>query len=191
MFRFRLNMDSDGICSRFEKSRQVVIGMLDHEMNVERKGGLFPHCRDHGRAKRNVIDEMAIHDVEMQPIGAGLFGPMDFVCEARKIGGQDGRSDQDFGMRHDRSRKENVSRTSYNSEALKRSEANAPALTVQRSSSSTFLPSFPLTRGESVSRYYPVSAGRYRARTHGAVKIEVRTRFRRTGASVFSDQSKG
>src|SRR4029077_14956696 len=44
----------------------------------------------------NVIDEMAIHDVAMNPIGACGFDPMDFVTESREIGGKNGRSNNDF-----------------------------------------------------------------------------------------------
>ena len=50
-----------------------MIGMLDHEMHVERKRRVFSHRRDDRRPERNVIDEMAVHDVEMQPVRAGLL----------------------------------------------------------------------------------------------------------------------
>ena len=46
--------------------------------------------------ERNVIDEVAVHDVEMEPIGAGFFGAMDLGFEMREIGGEDGRSDEGF-----------------------------------------------------------------------------------------------
>jgi hypothetical protein len=70
--------------------------MLDHEMDVERKLRLFSDGGDHGGTERNVIDEVAVHDIEMEPICAGLFSAMDLVFEAREIRGEDGRSYQCF-----------------------------------------------------------------------------------------------
>ena len=78
VFRFGFDMNRDRICAGFDKSRRVMIGMLDHEMNVERKIRLLANGRDHGRPKRNVVDKMSIHDVEMDPIGAGFFNASRF-----------------------------------------------------------------------------------------------------------------
>ncbi len=96
VFRFGFDMNRDGIRARFEEARHVMIGMLDHEMDVERKLGVFSHRRDDSGPERNVIDEMAIHDVEMQPIGAGFLGAMDLGFEMGEVRGEDGRSDEDF-----------------------------------------------------------------------------------------------
>jgi len=96
MFRFGFDMDRDRGRARLEEARQVMIGMFDHEMHVERKLRLFSHGRDQSRSERNVIDEVAVHDVEVQPICARFFGPMDLAGEIGKIGGEDGRSDEDF-----------------------------------------------------------------------------------------------
>ena len=70
-----------------------MIGMLDHKMDVERKTCLAAHGRDDRRTEGNVIDEMPIHDVAVNPIGAGCLHPMDFVAESREIGGQNGWGD--------------------------------------------------------------------------------------------------
>ena len=74
-------MNGDRIRAGFDEPRRVMIGMLDHEMNIERKFRLFAHGRDNGRAKRNVVDKMSIHDVEMDPIGAGGFNALRFLGE--------------------------------------------------------------------------------------------------------------
>jgi hypothetical protein len=73
-----------------------MIGVLDHEMDVEREFRVLSNGRDDSRPERNVIDEMAVHDVEMQPIGAGLLGAVDLVLETGEVRGEDGRSDQCF-----------------------------------------------------------------------------------------------
>jgi hypothetical protein len=46
---------------------------------------------------------MAVHDIEVMPVRAGLFGAADFFVETPEIAGEDGWSDQDgmhFGKRH-------------------------------------------------------------------------------------------
>jgi hypothetical protein len=73
-----------------------MIGMLDHQMHVERQLRQFAHRPDYRRAKGNIVDEMAIHDVEMKPVGPGFFDAADFVGELGEVRGKDGRSDQDF-----------------------------------------------------------------------------------------------
>ena len=37
VFRFRFDVDRDRIRAGFDETRHVMIGMLDHEMNIERK----------------------------------------------------------------------------------------------------------------------------------------------------------
>ena len=95
MFRFPLYVNGDGIRARFKKARQIMIGPLDHEMNVERQLGVFAHGRDDRGTEGNVIDEMSVHDVAMDPICACGFDAMDFVTESREIGGKNGRSNDD------------------------------------------------------------------------------------------------
>ena len=93
-----------------------MIRMLDHEMDVERKLGVLSHGRDHGGTEGNIVHEMAIHDVEMQPIGAGIFGAMDLGFETREVRGEDGWSDESFRRDHDRKRTSNAERRTSNAE---------------------------------------------------------------------------
>ena len=72
-----------------------MIGMLDHEMDVERQSRELANSRDDSRSEGNIIDEMSIHDVAMNPIGPGLLDPTDFIGQSGKIGGQNGGGDQD------------------------------------------------------------------------------------------------
>src|SRR2546423_14712854 len=97
MTRLGFDMDRDRIRAGFEKARQIMIGTLDHEMDIERQPGVFAHGRDDGGPKRNVVDEMPIHDVEMKPISAGFFHAMNLRLEVREIGGENGRSNQNAG----------------------------------------------------------------------------------------------
>src|SRR6059058_4590174 len=72
-----------------------MIGVLDHEMDVERQICELANNRDDSRAEGNVIDEMSIHDVAMNPIGPGLLNPANFIGQSGKIGGEDGWGDKD------------------------------------------------------------------------------------------------
>ena len=136
MFRLRLDVDCDGVCAGFDKSRRVMIGMLDHQVDIERKLGLLAHKIDNRRPEGNIIDEMSVHDVAMNPIGAGFFSGADFIGQAGKIGRENGGRNDDFLRGH----VANVKRSRFN---------------VQYSRG----PSFPLTARGSVS-CYGVSAGR-------------------------------
>jgi hypothetical protein len=89
MFRFRFDMDGDGIRAGLEEARQIMIRMLDHEMHVERELRVFTDGRDDRGPEGNVIDEMAIHDVEMKPIRARFFDAVDLGFKVREIRGKD------------------------------------------------------------------------------------------------------
>jgi hypothetical protein len=71
-----------------------MIGMLDHEMDVERQTRELANSRDNSRSEGNVIDEMSVHNVAMNPIGPGVLNPVHFIGQSGKIGGQDGGGDQ-------------------------------------------------------------------------------------------------
>ncbi len=55
-----------------------MIGVFDHEMHIKRQLRLFADETDDRRAERNVVDEMAVHDVAMDPISPGCFDPLRF-----------------------------------------------------------------------------------------------------------------
>jgi hypothetical protein len=63
-------------------------------MDVERQSRELANSRDNSRSEGNVVDEMSVHDVAMNPIGPGLLNPVHFIGQSGKIGGQDGGGDQ-------------------------------------------------------------------------------------------------
>ena len=148
MFRLRLDVDCDGVCAGFDKSRRVMIGMLDHQVDIERKLGLLAHKIDNRRPEGDIIDEMSVHDVAMNPICAGFFSGANFIGQAGKIGSENGGRDDNFLRGHVAN--------------VKRSRCN-----VQYSCG----PSFPLTARGSVS-CYGVSAGRIGVARTVAATIE-------------------
>ena len=50
---------------------EVGIDRADHQVHVERQAGVRAQRLQHQRAEAEVGDEMAVHDVEVQPVGAG------------------------------------------------------------------------------------------------------------------------
>jgi hypothetical protein len=89
-----------------------MIGVLDHEMDVERQIGELANNRDDSRAEGNVIDEMSVHDVAMNPIGPSFLNPAHVIGQSGKIGGEDGGGYQDsmHGMKEYWSHPERESR---------------------------------------------------------------------------------
>ena len=53
-----------------------MIGPLDHQVRIQGDSGNFCDRFHNGRSKRNIVDEMAIHHVEMQPIRASFYYPL-------------------------------------------------------------------------------------------------------------------
>jgi hypothetical protein len=69
-----------------------MIGSLEHEVRVQWNSGDFCDRLHDGRTKRNIIDEMAIHHVQMQPIRASFLNSLalrpkivEIRCEYRGI----------------------------------------------------------------------------------------------------------
>ena len=60
-------------------------------MHVEGRLGRACELGFHRHADREVGDEMAVHDVDVQPVGAGRFDIGHLGSKIEKIGGQDGR----------------------------------------------------------------------------------------------------
>ncbi len=58
-----------------------MIGVFDHQMYIERQPRLFAYVPNNVGPERNVIDEMSVHDVAMNPIGACGFDLVDLIAE--------------------------------------------------------------------------------------------------------------
>src|SRR5439155_22908443 len=65
-----------------------MISMLDHEVDIERKTCQAANNPHHSRSEGDVVHEMSIHDIAMDPICACGFDAMDFVIKSREIGGK-------------------------------------------------------------------------------------------------------
>ena len=93
-------MDQERIRAGVGKGLQVQVGIFNHQMNFERQAADGPKGLDHRWTNRDIGDEMAVHDVDMDPIGARLLGCGHLLSQPRKIGRQNGWSDLDFCASH-------------------------------------------------------------------------------------------
>ena len=69
------------------------IGRRDHQVDVERLPRVEAKRLHHARTDGEVGHKMAVHHVDMDPVGAGLVDRMHFLAELREVGGQDRRCD--------------------------------------------------------------------------------------------------
>ena len=66
----------------------VALGALDHQMDVEQDVEVAQ--RRHGlRAHRQRRDEVAVHDVDVDDLGAGVDDRLHLLAQAAEVGGQD------------------------------------------------------------------------------------------------------
>jgi len=87
------DMDSDVVGTRRHEARDVVIGPLDHQVNIQWQTGVGPDLGDEGGAKGNVVDEPAVHDIEVKPVGASRFSPADLLRQPGPVGGKNAGGD--------------------------------------------------------------------------------------------------
>ena len=88
-----IRMHGNPIGAGLDKLRRVLVRIGDHQVNVHRNNRDLTHPFDNDRANGDVRHEVAVHDIDVQPIGAGRFDSLDFVFETAEIRGQNRRSD--------------------------------------------------------------------------------------------------
>jgi hypothetical protein len=76
------------IIDKRSESRKKMIGSLDHEVRIQRDGRDFGDRFHHRWSKRDIVDKMPIHHVEMQPIRASFFYPFALRFEIVEITGE-------------------------------------------------------------------------------------------------------
>jgi len=94
--RRRLALDEQVVGAGAGDVFQQALRLDDHQVNVEGLGSRPPHGLNHDRAEADVRDEAPIHDVHMDPVGAGRVNGAHLFGEATKIGGEDRRRDDEW-----------------------------------------------------------------------------------------------
>src|SRR4030095_13242641 len=76
-----LNVDRDHRGSRFGEVVDVQIGIGDHQMTIERQVCCLAGGFDHQGPNRDVWDEVAVHNIDVNQSGSPTLGGFDFVAE--------------------------------------------------------------------------------------------------------------
>ena len=80
---------------RLGEGRDVRIDRGNHQMHIEGQTQMRTQRHEHRRPERDVRHEMAVHDVQVQPIGAGRLNGAGLILQPAEIGGeQAGRDDE-------------------------------------------------------------------------------------------------
>ena len=90
-------MHRNPIDACFRKCGDELVGLLDHQVTIERDPGDLAKRGDHGRADRKIRNEMAVHDVDVENGGSALDGGLRVFAEPCEVSGEDGRSEFDHG----------------------------------------------------------------------------------------------
>ena len=88
-------MDRHDVRASLDEGLEIGIGRRDHQVHVEGQRAV-PAQRAHQRgAEGDVRHEMPVHDVEMQPVGAGGFDGVNLLAQSGEVSGQEGWGDAD------------------------------------------------------------------------------------------------
>src|ERR1017187_9785647 len=96
-----LLLDGDQIGASLGEGGDEGVGVLDHQVAVERELGDRPQRLDHGRAEGDVGDEVAVHDVDVDDGAAATLGRGNLVGEVGEVRGEDGEAEVDHKDRYE------------------------------------------------------------------------------------------
>jgi hypothetical protein len=111
--RHGLDVDREVIGARIGISRDPVLRALDHEMDVERQVGALPQVRDHFRSEGEVRNEVSVHNVDVDPVGARGLGLRDRLAEGTEIGREDGWGELQVSISFQKGGPQRGARASY------------------------------------------------------------------------------
>ena len=89
-----LGMNRDPRRSGVDERLDVAIGVENHQVHVERNLGHLVDGLHDQRSERDVRHEMAVHDVQVQQVGATPFDLGDLRCQRGEIGREKRRRNQ-------------------------------------------------------------------------------------------------
>src|SRR3546814_13958464 len=88
-YEMRISDWSSDVCSSEAGDERVDRG--DHQMHVEHPVGVRAQRLHDGGADRQVGHEMPVHDVDVNPVGAGVGDGADLFAQPREVGGPEDR----------------------------------------------------------------------------------------------------
>ena len=93
-----LGVDGENVGPRLGEGVEELIDRRDHQMDVERLCRVRTQRLHDGGTDGEVRHKMAVHHVDMDPVGAGLIDCAHFFPELCEIGGEDRRSNDQRTM---------------------------------------------------------------------------------------------
>src|SRR5262245_48719556 len=88
-------MNSQTVRPGVDKSRDVSVGVRNHQVNVQWQLGDRTNRLHHQGTDGDVRNEVAIHHVNMQKMCPGLFYLADILTERGEVRGENGRRNPD------------------------------------------------------------------------------------------------
>ncbi len=95
----RLEVEGHAVAARLRERLEVLRRMLDHQVHVDSRAGAVDPLGDRlqdDRPHRDRLDEMAVADVEVEDVHAGIEQLVDLLSEPREIGPVQRRLDLDL-----------------------------------------------------------------------------------------------
>jgi hypothetical protein len=86
-------MHGDDVGAGLGEGLDVGVDRRDHQVHVEHLIRVGTQRRDHVGPQGDVGHEMAVHDIDVDVVGAGRGDRADLLAHAGEIGGQNGRGD--------------------------------------------------------------------------------------------------
>ncbi len=96
--RRRFVVERDDVGAGLTKIVDVLLGLDDHQVAIERQRGQLAQIGDDLRAPGEVRHETAVHRVQVQRICAGSFDHFDLVRDVGEIGRE--QRGREFDRRH-------------------------------------------------------------------------------------------
>jgi 23S rRNA (uracil1939-C5)-methyltransferase len=88
-------VDDDDPAAGLDEAAEQVVGVLDHQVGLERHRHQGPDGGDDVGAEGEVGDEPAVHHVPLDAVDAGLLEGHALVAQPGEVGGEHGRGDVD------------------------------------------------------------------------------------------------
>jgi hypothetical protein len=82
-------MHADPVCPGLREHGNKLVGILDHQVAIERQLRYFADGLHHGWSERDIRHKMPVHHVDMDCRAAGLFGHGNSIGQTGEIRGED------------------------------------------------------------------------------------------------------
>lgn len=80
-----LDVNSQNVSAQFGELSDVTIGRLNHEMDIERFGGMLSDGLDDRHAIADIGNEHPVHDIYVMPVGFTFLDHLHVTCKVAEI----------------------------------------------------------------------------------------------------------